>query len=217
MITSATAVVSSPCENIQSQNIQSYYRFHAAIYDLTRWTFLFGRKRAVDKIPLLNDDVKKILEIGCGTGRNLTYLAQRFPHAMIVGIDISDEMMDKARKRTAMMPQIEVRKSLLPNEEKGNFDVVLMSYALTMMNPGWEDWILLAKNTLNDKGYFAVADFHSSIFAWFRRHMSNHHVRMDGHLLPELNKNFKHFYLLKRNAYFGIWQYFVFIGKKRKS
>jgi S-adenosylmethionine-diacylgycerolhomoserine-N-methlytransferase len=30
--------------------IERYYRFHAPVYDLTRWTFLFGRSGILRKV-----------------------------------------------------------------------------------------------------------------------------------------------------------------------
>ena len=76
----------------QAEEMRRYYRFHSKIYDLTRWSFLFGRDRVIDRIP---EEVapKRILEIGCGTGRNLIRLARWFPEAAVTGIDVSDVML----------------------------------------------------------------------------------------------------------------------------
>lgn len=93
-------------------------------------------------------------------------------------------------------------------------DVVLFSYALTMFNPGWKEAILCAKEDLSDKGRIAVVDFHVSPQSWFRHWMRFNHVRMEGHLLPFLQQQFSTEYLSIRSAYFGLWQYVIFIGKK---
>ena len=42
--------------------------------------------------------VKRILEFGCGIGRNIAYLAAAFPGAQIVGTDISEASLEIARK-----------------------------------------------------------------------------------------------------------------------
>lgn len=202
-------------ENFSDQNIKNYYTFHAYIYDLTRWTFLFGRKKVIDKIPILKNDVKQVLEIGCGTGHNLIYLSNRFPNANIVGVDISDEMIAKAKENTAMYPNVTIQKELDLSEKQGTFDIVLMSYVLTMMNPSWEFWVKNANNLLHEKGFFAVVDFHVSYWNWFQKHMSNHHVKMKAHILPELNKNYKTFHNEIKDAYLGVWTYFVFVGRKK--
>jgi SAM-dependent methyltransferase len=42
--------------------------------------------------------VNRILEYGCGIGRNIPYLQQAFPNAMIMGTDISNASLDIARR-----------------------------------------------------------------------------------------------------------------------
>jgi S-adenosylmethionine-diacylgycerolhomoserine-N-methlytransferase len=199
----------------QEDKLQKYYRFQSKIYDLTRWSFLFGRTAVLDNIPLLNNDVSNVLEIGCGTGRNLIKLANKYPKAIIVGIDISEEMIERATEATRMYPNIQILKTTSIPDSYGNFDIVLMSYVLTMMNPGWEFWLKTTKNLLHPKGYFAVVDFNDSPFRWFKNHMANHHVKMEGHILASLKAEYKPFDFKISNAYFGIWNYFTFVGKPK--
>jgi ubiquinone/menaquinone biosynthesis C-methylase UbiE len=45
----------------------------------------------------LDLDGRKVVEVGCGTGRNTTWLAERA--AEIVGLDFSEEMLAQARSR----------------------------------------------------------------------------------------------------------------------
>jgi len=45
----------------------------------------------------LNLDGRKVVEVGCGTGRNTTWLAERAGE--IVGLDFSEEMLAQARSR----------------------------------------------------------------------------------------------------------------------
>lgn len=185
------------------------------IYDLTRWSFLFGRKKVIRNLLILATDAKEILEVGCGTGHNLILLTNRFPNAKIVGIDISEDMVEKARKATKMYPNIVIEHSPFPSVRQ--FDIVLFSYALTMMNPGWDFWVSESAALLKPNGYIAIVDFHRSRFRWFTKHMSNHHVKMEAHLLPEFQKSFKSFNVEIRKAYFGLWYYLIFVGKKKNS
>lgn len=124
-------------------------------------------------------------------------------------------MLRKAKENTKIYPNIELRKELPPLENQEKFDVVMMSCVLTMMNPGWEFWLTTAKELLHEKGFLVVVDFHYSFFTSFRKHMSKHHVRMEAHLLPFLETNYKRFDVKISNAYFGIWQYFTFVGRKK--
>ena len=45
----------------------------------------------------VNIDSSTILEIGCGVGRLLSRM-QRLPHAQLIGVDISSNMIDLSRK-----------------------------------------------------------------------------------------------------------------------
>lgn len=202
----------------QAEKMQRYYRLQSKIYDATRWTFLFGRKRVIRALPFeANAEDLRILEVGCGTGYNLARLAQRFPKAKLFGMDVSEDMLELSRKRVAPWAE---RVELLGKpygadaQWKEGFDVILFSYSLTMINPQWESLILQAKQDLKPGGIIAVADFHNSPFGWFKRHMGNNHVRMDGHLLPVLESHFANLTKEVRKAYAGIWEYVIYVGKK---
>lgn len=64
-------------------------------------------------------------------------------------------------------------------------------------------------------GSLAVVDFHGSRHGWFRRWMQANHVRMDEHLLPVLKAGFYADMASVRPAYGGLWQYFLFLGRRR--
>ena len=200
--------------DVQNDRMSKYYKFHSNIYDLTRWSFLFGRNKVINKIPLHAKGEHRILEVGCGTGKNLVALAERFPNATIVGIDISAEMLEKASAATQNYKNIELLNTSFHFELLDEFDCILISYAMTMMNPGWEFWVSTSAALLKENGYLAVVDFNDSKFKWFKQHMSNHHVRMEGHILPVLQYEFNKMTYEVRSAYFGLWSYFTFIGKK---
>ena len=70
------------------------YRWQRYIYDATRRYYLLGRDQLIDGIkPAANATV---LEIGCGTGRNLVHAATKYPQATFYGIDVSTEMLTTA-------------------------------------------------------------------------------------------------------------------------
>jgi S-adenosylmethionine-diacylgycerolhomoserine-N-methlytransferase len=83
-----------------------------------------------------------------------------------------------------------------------------------MINPQWEELIRQAKADLKPGGVIAVADFFDSRFEWFKTHMGNNHVRMDGHLLPLLEQEFTTLSHVVKPAYGGVWDYFVHLGRK---
>lgn len=197
------------------QTIERYYRFHAGIYDATRWSFLFGRPELIQE-AISHFVPSHILEIGCGTGKNLTQLAQHLPQARLVGLDLSEDMLEQAQKNLAAYSS---RIKLLhrtydrPLTADSAFDLIVFSYSLSMMPKDWEHVIKYARQDLKPGGLIAVVDFHDSNFGWFKRWMSMNHVRMDGHLLSGLQSSFRSLSLEVNHAYGGLWSYFLFIGQ----
>jgi S-adenosylmethionine-diacylgycerolhomoserine-N-methlytransferase len=135
------------------------------IYDLTRKYYLLGRDRAIQELALSPEDT--LLEIGCGTGRNLIVAARKFPQAHFFGIDISSEMLATANanvRRAGLEDRIRLAqgdasdfdaKTLFGIEK---FDRVLMSYTLSMIPP-WEAAIKKGIATLDENGKLVFVDF----------------------------------------------------------
>lgn len=84
----------------------SLYRKRAKNYDLAAGLFsLIGfrestyRKKSVNALSLKPGDT--VIDICCGTGRNFKFLQNKIgPSGKIIGIDITDHMLEQARKRT---------------------------------------------------------------------------------------------------------------------
>lgn len=196
-----------------NRSIQGYYALHSHIYDATRWTFLFGRERILRRSAEIAEP-RRILEVGCGTGRNLRSLRRIFPKAEITGVDLSGDMLRIARRKTN---GVELIQQAYDAPLSGNFDLVLFSYALTMFNPGWENAIRAAKADLGPGGLLAIVDFSHTRFPRFKRWMNVNHVRMEGHLWPESRADVEPLVDEIRTAYAGIWQYGLFIGRVRNQ
>ncbi|MCB0651415.1 MAG: class I SAM-dependent methyltransferase [Saprospiraceae bacterium] len=213
-----TTTVPQHTKEQQAEAMKAYYRLHAAIYDLTRWTFLFGRRKIVRLLAKQNPIPHRIMEIGCGTGFNLRQLGRQFPLTQVIGMDVSAKMLHKARKNTNVFEDriqlIEQPYSFGDMKFNDKMDVILFSYSLTMINPQWEELIAQAAYDLKPGGLIGVVDFYNSPFQWFKSHMGNNHVRMDGHLNPVLKRHFQTEYEQVSNAYGGVWQYFMYIGRK---
>jgi S-adenosylmethionine-diacylgycerolhomoserine-N-methlytransferase len=196
--------------------IERYYRLHSRIYDATRWSFLFGRTAILDDLALETTPAR-ILEVGCGTGKNLVALAERFPQATITGVDLSGTMLALARRKVERFGnrvRLEHRAYAAPAGELATFDLVLFSYALSMFNPGYEAAIEAAHGDLAVGGHIAVVDFHDTPLPAFAAWMQVNHVRMEGHLRPKLRSLFTPVTDRLRGAYGGVWQYLLFVGHK---
>ena len=196
-------------------DLTGYYKLHAKIYDATRWSFLFGRQAILRRI-VERCKPTRILEVGCGTGRNLLELAKLLPDARLTGLDLSADMLKIAREKTASYgDRVQFVESRYDAPLGEGYDLVLFSYALTMFNPGWEAALATARQELAAGGALAVVDFHDSSFKWFENWMKMNHVSMEGHLLPEFNRQFEPMDAQVNQAYFGLWRYLTFIGKPR--
>lgn len=197
--------------------LQRYYQFHSRIYDLTRWSFLFGREEILRRVQRVQRQPQRILEVGCGTGRNLQSLRRRFPQAHITGVDLSEQMLQlAAAKLQGANVTLLQRAYAAPVHEAGQpFDLVLFSYALSMFNPGWEQAIDAACQDLSPQGCVAVVDFSHSRYAWFRRWMGVNHVRMESHLWPRLVQRLDPLIDERLPAYGSVWHYGLFMGRSR--
>jgi S-adenosylmethionine-diacylgycerolhomoserine-N-methlytransferase len=195
--------------------VESYYRFHSRIYDATRWSFLFGRTTIMEHFA--GAPPRNILEVGCGTGRNLVELGRRFPQARLTGVDLSAPMLDLARKKTVSFgPRVQLLHQAYagPLCDSPGYDLVLFSYALSMFNPGYDTAIAASRNDLVPGGFIAVVDFHDSRFGFFERWMGMNHVRMNGQLRPLLQSLFTPTTDRLCPAYAGVWRYLLFVGRK---
>jgi S-adenosylmethionine-diacylgycerolhomoserine-N-methlytransferase len=196
--------------------LRRYYQLHARIYDWTRWSFLFGRSEVVRRLAA-GGVPERVWEIGCGTGTNLRRLARLFPQARLTGFDGSADMLAVARSslhRRARSVTFREGFYAAPLRPDPAPDVILFSYCLTMIHPGWAEVIAAAVADLAPGGRLAVVDFHGSNAAWFRRWMGVNHVRMERDLLPKLKAALPTEVAEVCRAYGGWWEYFLFLGRK---
>ena len=138
------------------------YRYQRHIYDLTRKYYLLGRDRAITGLKVPPDG--RLLEIGCGTGRNLLKAHGLYPAARLYGLDISAEMLASARRHfhgKATSPVLlRADATRFTAEEFGTdgFERVMISYALSMI-PDWEAAIDAALAAVTPGGSLHIVDF----------------------------------------------------------
>lgn len=149
------------------------YRYQRHIYDLTRKYYLLGRDRTIRDLDVPEGGT--LLEVGCGTGRNLVLAHRLFSGARLYGLDISQEMLISARKTFATKAavadfRVADATAFTPRDfGVGGFDRVLISYALSMI-PNWERAVDAAIAALNPGGQLHIVDFgqQEGLPAWFR-------------------------------------------------
>lgn len=116
--------------------VREAYRRWAPVYDQT-----FGRVAAEGRrhtVEIINQRAGRLLEVGVGTGLSLPNYGR---HLEIVGIDLSPEMLDKARGRVAgegldnVLGLYEMDASELRFED-ASFDTTVAMYVMTVVpNP----------------------------------------------------------------------------------
>lgn len=161
------------------QHMDGIYRYQRYIYDATRKYYLLGRDRMLDGLQPPAGGT--ILEVGCGTGRNLILAARRYPDAKLYGFDISKEMLITARasiERAGLSDRVHVTEgdatefTMLKLFGVPTADRVFISYSLSMIPP-WQAAIREAVKALGPNGELHVVDFgqQSGWPKWFEKLM----------------------------------------------
>ena len=152
------------------------YRRQRHVYDLSRKYYLLGRDRLIDQ--LAPPPRERVLEIGCGTARNLVAVARRYPEATLFGIDISTEMLRTARQileREALVSRIRLARADATRFDPAilfgvpSFSRIFISYSLSMI-PAWESVLAQALAWVRPGGELHIVDFggQEELPIWFR-------------------------------------------------
>lgn len=157
--------------------VRSSYRRWAPVYDKTFGAFTrTGRFRAVEYI---NGRSGSVLEVGVGTGLSLGDYA---PHLEVTGVDVSAEMLAKARRKVerqalrhvASLREMDARALDFPDD---HFDTVVAMYLVSVVpepekvvsemarvcKPGGE--VLIINHFAREGGALAMAERAAAPFA----------------------------------------------------
>src|SRR5262245_23028457 len=118
---------------IDEDAVRSAYRRWAPVYDHT-----FGRVAAEGRkhsVEIINQGKGRVLEVGVGTGLSLPTYGR---HLEIVGIDLSPDMLEKARERVAAegldnvsdLHEMDAGDLQFPD---ASFDTVVAMYVMTVV------------------------------------------------------------------------------------
>ena len=86
-------VVAAQPEDIR-RRMDRMYRPQKYIYDLTRRCYLLGRDRLIAELGA--QPGQTVLDVGCGTGRNLARIGHRYPASRLFGLDAAQPMLEVA-------------------------------------------------------------------------------------------------------------------------
>ena len=126
-----------PRSALDAEAVKAAYRRWAAVYDgVFGGISAFGRRRAVAAVNALPGE--RVLEVGVGTGLALPHYD---PGKRVIGIDLSDDMLARARQRVVSRTLSNVEALLEMDAEEtefadGSFDIaVAMFVASVVPNP----------------------------------------------------------------------------------
>ncbi|MFC0264481.1 class I SAM-dependent methyltransferase [Fontibacter flavus] len=117
-----------------------YVRFHEVMAEDSGQTIIGALfDHILTLIPGITQRLEKgisVLDVGCGSGRALIQLGERFPNSVFLGIDLCKEPIEKARKST---------------EEKGLQNVFFHQADLTSFRPDVEFDLITAFDAIHDQ------------------------------------------------------------------
>ena len=116
---------------LEKRQVERAYELYAPVYDfIFDWIFSPGRDAAIRQLDLQRSD--SVLEVGIGTGLNLPLYP---PTCTLTGIDLSQEMLDKAVERveTLAMPNVTLKVMDATSMDFGDdeFDQALATYTIS--------------------------------------------------------------------------------------
>jgi S-adenosylmethionine-diacylgycerolhomoserine-N-methlytransferase len=167
------------------------YRHQRRIYDATRAWFLLGRDHLIAHLDVPPGG--SVLEMACGTGRNLDHIGRRYPDARLYGLDISSQMLRSARAKLGGRADLGLGDACAFDGHAvfgvGGFDRIVLSYSLSMI-PDWPRAIDCALDHLAPDGRLHIVDFgtqtrlpaiaRNGLNAWLARfHVTPRHDLID--------------------------------------
>ncbi|ASJ91017.1 class I SAM-dependent methyltransferase [Porphyrobacter sp. CACIAM 03H1] len=136
------------------------YRGQRHIYDFTRKYYLFGRDTLI--AGLAARPGMRVLEVACGTGRNLAKVGKAWPGVRLFGLDISAEMLKSARAALGNEARLGQGDACAFDAAdllgEPAFERILLSYSLSMI-PDWQGALDHAAGQLAPGGSLHVVDF----------------------------------------------------------
>ncbi len=144
---------------------------------------------------------ERVLEVGCGTGRNLVVLSEKYRSAHFYGLDASAEMLKTAQTKfdqKGLSKHVVLRRELAEDlnyrttfDLDEPFDTIFFSYSITMI-PTWRESLQAALDNLKAGRSLYIVDFwdQKDLPNWFQKilkgWLKQFHVQFWNDLMPHL-------------------------------
>ncbi|MDP3561077.1 MAG: methyltransferase domain-containing protein [Legionellaceae bacterium] len=134
-----------------------------------------------------NHSVSRVLEYGCGIGRNIPFLQAAFPEAVIVGSDISSTSLEMAK---ALNPTVDFFQESINDHNQLPFDLIFVAGVFHHVSPNERSFVTESLfNRLSPSGSVMIFE-HNPFNPITRRIVSNCPYDEDAVLLaPSEMKN----------------------------
>lgn len=140
----------------RNQKQRAFFNEKIDSYDDVHNTYMETKKTLADN---LDKDAKKILDLGAGTGLELIHLFELFPSAEVTVIDITENMLEKLKKRSFANHVSTICGDFFEVEFGENYDAVISTSALHHFK--YEEKLKLYKKILEclkENGQFINCD-----------------------------------------------------------
>lgn len=179
----------------QEHAMDRMYGLQRHLYDATRKYYLLGRDQLLAQMDVRPGD--RVLEIACGTARNLIKLNSLHPNLELFGLDASNVMLKTAQRnlsrrgldkkcslRVCLAEELDYRTTFALNRP---FDAIFISYGLSMI-PTWKEALAVALRNLKPGGTLYIVDFwdQGELPKWFRAMLQKWLDAFGVHFRPEL-------------------------------
>jgi len=149
-----------------ARRMNRMHRWTRHVYDSTRRYYHLGRDAMLDRIA--TRPAGNVLEVGCGSARNLRVLDSKAPQHALYGLDASLAILAMAREKLEQTGRTEhisltqgLAQDLNPKTQFGvddSFDIIFFSYVLSTI-PTWETTLDAALDHLAPNGRLYIVDF----------------------------------------------------------
>lgn len=168
---------------LDETTVREAYRRWAPVYDNTFGLVASGGRR--EAVALINQRRGSVLEVGVGTGLSLPHYA---PYLKISGIDLSTEMLEKARQRIARdgllnvegLHEMDAAGLTFPDE---SFDTVVAMYVMTVV-PQPDKVLSELERVCKTGGEVMIVNHFSQDYGargWIERKMAPYSERLGWH------------------------------------